>query len=128
MARRILKVKKAGHFNQSFETRSSHKSAVSSPLRGFSILRTTDLTGVSGTGVVAEGVVFNDGTAELRWVVKAKLADGSMRKINSVTMFADWRDVALLHGHGGASSLVWSDTGEKVSDIDLLRNQETSVA
>jgi hypothetical protein len=90
------------------------------PTRRFDLVRSRDLTGVSGTGTVASGVVFSDGSAELRWVVLAKLADGRRRAIDSVTLFRDWRDVALLHGHGGASRIVWEDTGDALSDTDIL--------
>jgi hypothetical protein len=35
--------------------------------RRFELHRDTDITGVSGTGVVAEGVAFSDGVVALRW-------------------------------------------------------------
>ena len=35
--------------------------------RAFVLQRNEDETGVSGTGIVAEGVEFSDGTVALRW-------------------------------------------------------------
>ena len=36
-------------------------------MRVFALIRDVDVSGVSGTGVVAEGVQFSDGTCVLRW-------------------------------------------------------------
>jgi hypothetical protein len=35
--------------------------------RRFVLRRNVDVSGVSGTGVVAEGIVWTDGTATVRW-------------------------------------------------------------
>jgi hypothetical protein len=37
-------------------------------MRPFRVIRNGDETGISGTGVVIEGVVFSDGTCVARWV------------------------------------------------------------
>jgi hypothetical protein len=89
-------------------------------MRSFKFYRKQDLTGTSGTGFVAAGQVKADGSTFVRWTVDARLADGSTRKINSVTQFETWVDAVLLHGHGGRTVLIWDDTGETVSDLDLL--------
>ena len=34
----------------------------------FNIVREIDNTGISGTGIVAEGVIFDDGSVVLRWL------------------------------------------------------------
>jgi hypothetical protein len=36
--------------------------------RTFDVIRREDETGVSGTGIVVEGIVFSDGTCVTRWV------------------------------------------------------------
>lgn len=89
-------------------------------MRTFKFIRLQDLTGTSGTGHVASGTVLDDGTTQVRWTVDARLADGSTRKINSVTQFDTWVDAILLHGHGGRTVLVWDDSNESVSDLDIL--------
>jgi len=38
--------------------------------RTFVLHRDEDVSGVSGTGVVAEGVVFSDGAVVVRWLGK----------------------------------------------------------
>lgn len=62
----------------------------------FELHRDADETGVSGTGVVAEGAVFSDGTVVLRW--KTDTA--------STTFFDDVDQMMKVHGHGGATRLV----------------------
>lgn len=57
----------------------------------FVLDRLLDETGVSGTGTVAEGVVFTDGTVALRWL------SGTA----STAVYASIADVIAIHGHGG---------------------------
>jgi hypothetical protein len=54
--------------------------------------RDEDVTGVSGTGVVAEGIQFSDGTVALRWVV------GEHR---STVFWPNIEAVKAIHGHDG---------------------------
>lgn len=39
-------------------------------MRRFQLIRSEDVSGCSGTGVVAEGVEFSDGTVVIRWVIE----------------------------------------------------------
>lgn len=65
----------------------------------FHLERTVDLTGVSGTGRVADGILWPDGTATLRW-----------RGPRPSTVHWDHLDDAEhVHGHGGATTIVWDD-------------------
>ncbi|MFJ4418300.1 hypothetical protein [Streptomyces sp. NPDC088925] len=67
--------------------------------RRFHLQRHRDITGVSGTGIVALGVLWPDGTASVRW-----LGD------RPSTVFWDSMDDAeAVHGHGGATEIVWDD-------------------
>ena len=65
----------------------------------FVLMRDTDVSGVSGTGVVADGVAFPDGTVALRW------RGGNPTSV----VFHDngVESVEAIHGHGGAARLVW---------------------
>lgn len=67
-------------------------------MRNFVLQRDEDVTGVSGTGVVAEGCVFSDGKVALRWVV------GEQR---STVFWDSVEDAVAIHGHNGATRLVW---------------------
>lgn len=66
----------------------------------FVLCRDEDETGVSGTGMVAEGVVFSDGRVAVRWIV------GEHR---STVTWDDIDAVKAIHGHGGRTRIVWID-------------------
>lgn len=70
-------------------------------IRRFELHRDSDVTGVSGTGVVAEGVAFSDGTVALRWTSEWPTS----------VVFHDRgvEAVQKIHGHGGATRIVWLD-------------------
>ncbi|WP_329177826.1 hypothetical protein [Streptomyces sp. NBC_01477] len=68
--------------------------------RRFYLDRDTDISGVSGTGHVADGVLWPDGTASVRWV-------GAHPSI--VFWDRGRASVELIHGHGGATRIVWLD-------------------
>ncbi|WP_260606815.1 hypothetical protein [Streptomyces sp. WAC08241] len=75
--------------------------------RRFHLQRTVDITGVSGTGRVADGVLWPDGTASVRW-----------RGERPSTVH--WDDIAhaeAVHGHGGATEIVWDDPEPAASDM-----------
>ena len=70
-----------------------------SELRRFYLERDVDETGVSGTGRVAEGVLFSDGTAALRWV----------SEFTSTAVYASLRDLDAIHGHNGSTRIQFID-------------------
>lgn len=61
-------------------------------MRRFVLDRLDDETGISGTGIVAEGVVFSDGKVALRWMVGEHRSTGVWDGLESVE---------AIHGHGG---------------------------
>jgi hypothetical protein len=69
--------------------------------RRFHFARDVDVSGVSGTGVVATGVLFADGQAVVRWIVDDKP--------QSTVVYADLVDAELIHGHDGKTRLVFDD-------------------
>lgn len=73
--------------------------------RLFRLVRDVDVTGVSGTGVVAWGVVFGDGKAVTRW-------DGTATGIAQTCVWDSIEDVRAIHGHGGATRVEWLDQPE----------------
>ena len=69
-------------------------------MRRFRLNRLNDVSGVSGTGIVAEGVVFSDGRAAVRWIV-------GEHKCTSV--WDSLYDIEQVHGHGGDTVIEWID-------------------
>lgn len=74
----------------------------------FVLVRDQDITGISGTGVVSEGVQFSDGVVVMRWT-KAGTARPDHVKPTTV-VHDDAESVIALHGHGGATRIEWIDS------------------
>jgi hypothetical protein len=68
-------------------------------MRRFVMDRDVDVSGMSGTGIVAEGVVFTDGTAVLRWLTEH----------TSTAIYPTVGELITIHGHGGTTRLHWVD-------------------
>jgi len=68
-------------------------------MRRFLLVRTEDVSGISGTGVVAEGILFSDDRAVLRWVTR----------LRSVAVYDSMEDVEAIHGHDGRTTVQWVD-------------------
>lgn len=74
--------------------------------RSFTINREQDITGISGTGHVADGVVFPDGTTVVRWRdLGGPAAERGVRP--TTVVFESIDAVEALHGHNGATRIVW---------------------
>lgn len=62
-------------------------------------MRKQDVSGVSGTGHVADGVVFYDGTTVIYW----------RTEIASVEVHKSLYNAIAIHGHGGSTTIEWED-------------------
>ena len=69
-------------------------------MRRFVLVRNHDVSGVSGTGVVAEGVVFGDGRVAMRWLTNG---------VHAIVIHQNVEHVLKIHGHGGKTVLRWID-------------------
>jgi hypothetical protein len=69
--------------------------------RVFSLVRTEDVSGVSGVGIVAQGVQFRDGQVVLQWCCPGLPS--------SVAVWASLEDVLTIHGHRGRTVISWAD-------------------
>ena len=70
-----------------------------SKIRTFVVVRKEDVSGVSGTGIIAEGALFSNGKVVVNWI--------SMHKILEVVdSVAEWQAV---HGHEGKTVILWDD-------------------
>lgn len=94
------------------------------PMRRFQLHRDVDVSGVSGEGVVADGVEFGkelfvvwpDGLkTELpqRWVRLVWRTQG-----HSTALYESAEQVERIHGHNGATRLVWLD--EEPVEVESL--------
>lgn len=70
-----------------------------SSLRRFVFSREEDVSGISGTGIVCEGVEFSDGTVALKW----------LSHTTSVAFYANVKQMLAIHGHQGGGVVKWID-------------------
>ncbi len=66
-------------------------------MRLFELHRDIDSSGVSGTGVVAQGVEFDNRQCCMTWLTEW----------NSVAVYPDIQTLEAIHGHGGNTRVVW---------------------
>jgi hypothetical protein len=68
-----------------------------SEMRSFLLERTEDVSGVSGTGVVAEGVEWTDGQVTMHW----------FGTHSSLVIYKNIKEVQMIHGHEGRTAIRW---------------------
>lgn len=73
-------------------------------MRRFYLRRLVDETGVSGTGVITEGVEFSDGTCVMRWLTAT----------SSIAIYNNIIELLKIHGHAG-KTLVYSDVSDDLN-------------
>ncbi len=83
-------------------------------MRIFHFFRHEDQSGVSGTGVVAEGVEFTNGWCALRW----------MSQQASIAFYQSLNEVRRIHGHGGRTEIVLSEIAPPLRPAE--KDPETS--
>lgn len=69
--------------------------------RLFAMIRYDDVSDVSGTGIVAQGVQFRDGQVVLQWCCPGLPS--------SVAVWPSIEDVLTIHGHRGRTVVKWVD-------------------
>jgi len=73
--------------------------AAKSTMRRFTLVRTEDVSGVSGTGPVVEGIQFSNGEVVLRWTTA----------LSSIGIYNCIETVLKIHGHDGRMEIEWFD-------------------
>lgn len=68
-------------------------------MRRFYLVRHEDESGVSGTGVIAEGVLFSNWKCHISWLTKH----------TSLGIYPDPDEMMAIHGHDGKTILVFVD-------------------
>ena len=62
-------------------------------------MRHEDVSGVSGTGIVAEGCLFSTGKTIIAWTSNFK----------SVAIYDSFLEMEAIHGHEGRTVVEWID-------------------
>lgn len=92
------------------------RKTVPDPPRRFRLVRNVDHTGVSGTGVVAYGIMWSDGSLTLRW-------NGTYA---SLVVWNNVDHMLAVHGHDGATAIEWIDAPPDEEDFVSLHQWETN--
>jgi len=69
--------------------------------RRFWLDRLEDATGISGTGIVAEGFQFSNGKCVISWLTD----------FTSIAVYDDIEIVRNIHGHSGKTIIVFERDG-----------------
>ncbi len=75
------------------------KDKIDTAMRRFVLVREEDISGVSGTGVVAEGCQFSNGHVSLTWLTH----------LTSLVWYHSVDVLESVHGHEGKTRVVWVD-------------------
>ena len=68
-------------------------------IRRFCLQRDEDVSGISGTDLVAEGVQFTNGKCALTW----------MTFLSSVAIYENIKILEAIHGHEGKTKVIFLD-------------------
>lgn len=68
-------------------------------IRTFKMHRVEDVSGTSGTGVVAEGAIFTNTKVIISWLTIHK----------SMAIYDSLAEMEAVHGHDGRTKVVWDD-------------------
>jgi hypothetical protein len=68
-------------------------------MRRFRLNRVIDETGISGTGYIAEGILFTNGKCILSWLTEHK----------SIAIYDTLNELIIIHGHNGKTKIEWID-------------------
>mgnify|MGYP001260764065 CR=1 FL=1 len=74
-------------------------------MRTFDLVRSTDVTGASGIGVVAQVIEFDTGRVAVGWIAQGRP--------QSVAVYPNLADAVTVHGHDGKTVLVEHENTEK---------------
>lgn len=72
-------------------------------IKRFHFERKQDVSGISGTGRVAEGVILSTGEVVLNW----------LGEHSSINIYHSINDVNFIHSHGSCTSIIFDDLLEK---------------
>ena len=78
-------------------------------MRRFNLIRKEDQTGISGTGIVAEGTEYSNSSVSLTWLTPHW----------SGTWFISIHELKHIHSHNGKTKISWIDPPE-LNDLEEL--------
>jgi len=90
--------------------------ATKNRMRRFVLEREVDVSGTSGTGIVAEGCEFTSGIVAITW----------LSAMGTWAWYSNIKTIDGVHGHDGNTRVVWIDDEPKNSHADHTPPTETN--
>jgi hypothetical protein len=85
-------------------------------IQHFYLERLVDESGVSGTGIIARGVILPSGACILEWATFH----------SSINIYKNVADVEAIHGHGGKTNIIMGDpSSDKPKRKKKVKNGES---
>lgn len=81
------------------------------------LVRESDVSGISGTGHVADLVRWADDSVSVRWLGEHP----------SIVYWTSMASVEHVHGHGGATRIVWDNPQSAPPDLRAVQGRLTNV-
>lgn len=72
----------------------------------FCLLRSEDVSGTSGIGIVAEGIQFTNGKCVISWLTEH----------TSIAIYDSMEELIAIHGHSGKTRAYWLTSDEVGAD------------
>lgn len=66
-------------------------------MKSFKLQRFVDISGISGIGIIARGVIWDDGEVCLHW---------ECGPIHSTTIYHNLEEVRIIHGHDNSTIII----------------------
>jgi len=66
-------------------------------MKQFELVRIEDVSGISGTGIIAEGIQFSNGVCVLNWLTEH----------SSLGIYQSADELCAIHCHEGKSYIKW---------------------
>ncbi len=94
-------------------------------MKTFVLNRIKDISGISGTGIVAEGVIFSNGKVFVHW----------LKEPQSIVHWNSIQDLEKINGHNGNTIIVYSKNepehsqnektikSQSIRDLKGIRNE-----
>ena len=77
-------------------------------MKTFKLRRLEDLSGVSGTGIVAEGTQYHDGQITMSW----------FGRFHTITVAPDIETIERIHGHEGRTVIEWDSDSDSEEETE----------
>lgn len=84
-------------------------------IRRFHFVRTEDVSGVSGTGIVGEGCELSNGKIVFSW----------LSNLGSVAVYDNVKTFLTVHGHEGNGKIAWIDADPSEKPEKKTRKKTT---